>query len=69
MDGDNRHPGRANPEADSTLSTRPAPRDPYFAEPGPGEEPQVVGTLFLCSLILVITAAIWVIMYLRLLDS
>jgi hypothetical protein len=35
---------------------------------GPGEEPVVTGTLFFVIVILMIIAAVWVIMYLRLLD-
>jgi flagellar biogenesis protein FliO len=34
----------------------------------PDEEPTTTGTLFLVMIILMIIAAIWVIMYLRLLD-
>lgn len=35
---------------------------------GPNEEPVVTGTLFMVILIMLIIGAIWVIMYLRLLD-
>jgi flagellar biogenesis protein FliO len=41
---------------------------PDHAEPGPEEEPQATGTLFLVMIILMIIVAVWVIMYLRLLD-
>ena len=38
------------------------------AELLPGEQPTTTGTLFLVMIILMIIVAIWVIMYLRLLD-
>jgi hypothetical protein len=34
----------------------------------PGEEPRATGTLFLVMIILMIIAAVWIIMYIRLLD-
>jgi flagellar biogenesis protein FliO len=37
-------------------------------ERSPEEEPQATGTLFLVMIILMIIVAVWVIMYLRLLD-
>lgn len=42
--------------------------DPYFTELQPGEEPATTGTLFLVVVILMIIAAFWVIIYLRLLS-
>lgn len=43
--------------------------DDYWAtELSPGEEPVVTGTLFLVILLLMFTGAIWVILYLRLLE-
>jgi flagellar biogenesis protein FliO len=50
----------------------PAPttgaEDPDNTELSPEEEPRATGTLFLVMIILMIIVAIWVIMYLRLLD-
>ncbi|MBR9988887.1 MAG: cytochrome c oxidase subunit 2A [Gemmatimonadetes bacterium] len=42
--------------------------DPGDTEPVPEEEPQAPGTLFLVMIILMIIIAVWVIMYLRLLE-
>ncbi|NLG63874.1 MAG: hypothetical protein GX539_16670 [Candidatus Cloacimonetes bacterium] len=42
--------------------------DPLDTELRPGEEPTTTGTLFLVMIILMIIIAIWVILYLRLLD-
>lgn len=42
--------------------------DPLDTELLPGEEPTTTGTLFLVMIILMIIIAIWVILYLRLLD-
>lgn len=42
--------------------------DPEKTEPRAEEEPVATGTLFLTMIILMIIVAIWVIMYLRLLD-
>lgn len=42
--------------------------DYWQTELAPGEEPVVTGTLFLVVVLLVIIVAVWVIMYLRLLD-
>ena len=42
--------------------------DPDDTELLPGEEPKTTGTLFLVMIILMIIAAIWVILYIRLLD-
>jgi flagellar biogenesis protein FliO len=41
---------------------------PPESELQPGEEPTTTGTLFLVMIILMIIAAVWVIMYLRVLD-
>ncbi|HSH45255.1 MAG TPA: hypothetical protein VK966_05340 [Longimicrobiales bacterium] len=41
---------------------------PEDTELSPEEEPRATGTLFLVMIILMIIVAIWVIMYLRLLD-
>jgi hypothetical protein len=42
--------------------------DYWKTELQPGEEPVVTGTLFAVMIILMIITAVWVIMYLRLLD-
>lgn len=47
----------------TTGSDRPAD-----TELSPHEEPRATGTLFLVMIVLMIIVAIWVIMYLRLLD-
>ena len=52
--------GRATPATGSA--------DPDDTELLPGEEPTTTGTLFLVMIILMIIAAIWVILYIRLLD-
>jgi flagellar biogenesis protein FliO len=41
---------------------------PEDTELAPEEEPRTTGTLFLVMIILMIIVAIWVIMYMRLLD-
>jgi flagellar biogenesis protein FliO len=41
---------------------------PEDTELSPDEEPRATGTLFLVMIILMIIVAIWVIMYMRLLD-
>lgn len=41
---------------------------PEQTELSPEEEPRATGTLFLVMIILMIIVAVWVIMYLRLLD-
>lgn len=53
-----------------SKSTAGAPgSDDYWAvELKPEEEPVVTGTLFLVTIILIVIGAVWVIMYLRLLD-
>lgn len=60
-------PGNAEP-----LGPGSAPAtgtDDYWkTELHPGEEPVVTGTLFTVMIILMIIAAVWVIMYIRLLD-
>jgi hypothetical protein len=53
-------------EAGMTPATGSA--DPFDTELLPGEEPTTTGTLFLVMIILMIIVAIWVIMYVRLLD-
>lgn len=63
-----------NPSAspDQPLGTGSAPAtgsDDYFdAELLPGEAPVVTGTLFIVTIILMIIGAIWIILYLRLLE-
>lgn len=52
--------------ADTAPST--GTRDVRKTELGPGEEPATTGTLFLTMVILMIIGAIWVIMYVRLID-
>ena len=42
--------------------------DPSATELNPEEEPRTTGTLFLVMIILMIIGAVWIIMYLRLLD-
>lgn len=42
--------------------------DEALTELKPGEEPVTTGTLFLVAILLMIIAAIWIIMYVRLLD-
>lgn len=42
--------------------------DPLDTELFPGEEPTTTGTLFLVMIILMIIVAVWVILYMRLLD-
>ena len=57
------HPVRPDATAPATGS------DAYWdTELAPGEEPRTTGTLFLVMIILMIIVAVWVIMYLRLLD-
>ncbi len=41
---------------------------PEDTELAPDEEPRTTGTLFLVMIILMIIIAVWIIMYLRLLD-
>jgi hypothetical protein len=52
--------------------TEPGPTtgsdDPDATELSPDEEPRATGTLFLVMIILMIIIAVWVIMYIRLLD-
>lgn len=42
--------------------------DYWDVEMAPGEEPAVTATLFFVMLILMVITAIWVVMYIRLLD-
>jgi len=42
--------------------------DDPLTELAPGEEPTTTGTVFMVTVLLVIIVAIWVIMYMRLLD-
>jgi flagellar biogenesis protein FliO len=49
--------------ANTTGSDRPED-----TELSPDEEPRATGTLFLVMIILMIIVAVWVIMYMRLLD-
>jgi hypothetical protein len=53
----------AMPTASATGST-----DPAFTELRPGEEPVATGTLFLTTILLMIIAGFWIIIYIRLLD-
>ncbi len=57
--------GRAPREARASAS---GSNDPADTELTPGEEPVATGTLFLVTIILMIIVAIWVIVYLRLLE-
>jgi hypothetical protein len=55
----------ASPRSDAASGDS----EDYFAmRLGPGDEPVVTGTMFLVIIILMIIGAVWVIMYLRLLD-
>ena len=58
------------PEPRDEVGLTPATGSPYpeDTELLPEEEPTTTGTLFLVMIILMIIAAIWVIMYVRLLD-
>ena len=60
----------ANSNEPLPVDTAPASgADDYWkTELLPGEEPVVTGTLFAVIIILMIITAVWVIMYLRLLD-
>jgi len=51
---------------DWTPATGPEPPDE--TELSPEEEPRATGTLFFVMIILMIIVAVWVIMYMRLLD-
>ena len=42
--------------------------DPYFTEMAKDEEPVTTGTLFLTMIILMIIGAVWIVVYLRLLE-
>ena len=60
---------RALPPDDAAPTATGTPADDYWTTPlAPGEEPVVTGTLFFVIIILMIIGAVWVIMYLRLLD-
>lgn len=68
-------PDRHEPRSASGDPLREAPvagatgtDDRAFSELAPGEEPVATGTLFLTVVILMIIAAFWAIIYLRLLD-
>lgn len=52
----------------SADSASPSDTDYWSHGLQPGEEPVVTGTLFAVIVILMIIAAIWIIMYLRLLE-
>jgi hypothetical protein len=59
----------ALPPDDAGTTPTVTPADDYWNTPlASGEEPVVTGTLFFVIIILMIIAAVWVIMYLRLLD-
>jgi len=62
-DREDAHHAAVPAERSGTGST-----DPRATELAPDEEPRTTGTLFLVMIILMIIAAVWVIMYLRLLD-
>lgn len=51
-----------------TETSRTGYVDEALTELKPGEEPVTTGTLFLVVILLMIIAAIWIIMYMRLLD-
>jgi hypothetical protein len=67
-------PPRDRPDTRRTdpadLPTAPATgaTDPAFTELRPGEEPVATGTLFLTTILLMIIAGFWIIIYVRLLD-
>lgn len=52
--------------SDPTQST--GPNDPDPTELPPDEQPRATGTLFLVMILLMIIVAVWLIMYLRLLE-
>ena len=53
---------------DNSPASSTTPDDYWNTSLGPGDEPVVTGTLFFVIVILMVIAAVWVIMYLRLLD-
>lgn len=66
----NAHGRGSNPTDPAELPIAPATgtTDPAFTELAPGEEPVATGTLFLTTIILMIIAGFWIIIYMRLLD-
>jgi hypothetical protein len=58
----------AEPRDDPGATPATGSADPAETELFSGEEPTTTGTLFLVMILLMIIAAIWVILYLRLLD-
>ncbi len=55
--------------ASESQADSPASADDYFARGlAPGEEPVATGTLFFVIIILMVIGAVWVIMYLKLLN-
>ena len=65
-----RDPAATVPAGAPARPTAPATGadDPYFTEIAKGEEPVTTGTLFLTMIILMIIGAVWIVVYLRLLE-
>jgi hypothetical protein len=65
-----RHPSASGAPDPAEFPTAPATgaTDPAFTELRPGEEPVATGTLFLTTILLMIIAGFWIIIYIRLLD-
>jgi hypothetical protein len=58
----------AEPRDEAGVTPATGSSDPADTDLLPEEEPTTTGTLFLVMIILMIIAAVWVIMYVRLLD-
>ena len=70
-DAPDRHESRSaagDPLPDAPAAPATGAVDRAFTELAAGEEPVATGTLFLTVVILMIIAAFWAIIYLRLLD-
>ena len=61
-------PASTDPVHDAPVAPATGAVDRAFTELAPGEEPVATGTLFLTVVLLMIIAAFWAIIYLRLLD-
>jgi hypothetical protein len=61
-------PSRSADPADFPTAPATGAIDPAFTELRPGEEPVATGTLFLTTILLMIIAGFWIIIYMRLLD-
>jgi hypothetical protein len=58
----------SQPSAPDRSPASPDKDDYWNTTIGPGEEPVVTGTLFFVIVIMMIIGAVWIIMFLRLLD-